>query len=264
MTHTCSQTHPAHSFYLNFHLNFHCHLLIPCPLGWVLLHPLGTLLFLPGTTVSSLSQGWWEATKLTVFCWTVRIAGHLGKGGMFPQKQSLRQGFGCRWFIWEVLLESRVKECKDEMEGRKDSSRISYSGHQCEKQGLVQSQRMSPKPPSWRRDGYFQCPWVRENNDSPAFLGNCMQAKRTPTESEKAPQSRCQKMTKYIWVPQEGSPQLQLKIEVGRREGMWGQRPLSYSPPFMLRSVGRVSKTQYGSQRPSMVFRQVSLYSFSL
>ena len=42
-------------------------------LGWVLLYPLGT-------TVSCFSQGWWEAAKLTMFYWTVGIAGHL-RGG---------------------------------------------------------------------------------------------------------------------------------------------------------------------------------------
>lgn len=227
MTHTCSQTHPAHSFYLNFYLNFHCHLLIPYPLGWVLLHPLGTLLFLLGTTASSLSQGWWEATKLTMFCWTVRIAGHLGlvrggRGGIFPQKQSLRQGFGCRWFIWEVLLELRVKECKGEMEGRKDSSRISYSGHQWETGSGSIIEDIS-KAVLLKEGWLFPVPLEWENNDSPAFLGNCMQAKRTPTESEKAPQSRRQKMMKYICIPQEGSPQLQRKVGVDRREGMWGR-----------------------------------------
>lgn len=28
----------------------------------------------------------------------------------FPQRQTLRQGFGCMWLIWKVIRESSVKE----------------------------------------------------------------------------------------------------------------------------------------------------------
>ena len=84
-----------------------------------------------------------------------------------------------------------------------------------------------------------------------------MQAKRTPAESENAPPEQMSENDE-VHLSSPGGFTTATTESRGRQEGGdVGPRPLPYSPPFMPRSVGRASKTQYG-------FQTVSLYSFSL
>lgn len=156
--------------------------------------------------------------------------------------------------------------------GRKERSRMSSSGHQCEQQGLVQpgplrsredasnavhlkDRWLLPRPTEWG-DHWLSCiPRLQLHAGQEGFY-----------RIREGPKADIRKMTKWVWVPQKGPPQLQLKPGVGRREMTWAPKAsatLSCSL-LMLRSVGRAPKQWH--LRPSVVYREsgLSVFLYSL
>ena len=95
------------------------------PLGWML-HPLG-ILFLLGTTVSSLSRGWWEAPKLTMFCYRVGKAGHLRVSSPKSRAWSKDSGTGNLFRRCSRNLEWKNEGARQEKKRRKFKDVLSRS-----------------------------------------------------------------------------------------------------------------------------------------